>query len=82
MIFHTKWIEKMQKIFSFIESKKGGTISLIVIYLVFVLFSIFFIIPSAYGPVHYGDESRYWNMALSISKGTFTLSDFHHHPLL
>lgn len=71
------WLNKVSGI-SF--SKKGGFLALLVIYVLGVAITYFFIAKTAYGPVHQGDENRYWNMAYDLYKGTFTLFGSHHHP--
>lgn len=61
-------------------SRKASVLFLFAIYSIFVLISIFFIIPSAFGPIHYGDEIQYWDMALAIHRGVFSLSEFNNYP--
>ena len=72
----------MIKIRQYLNSKEGSLVSLILIYLAGVIFTILVSNTTAYGPNHFNDEVRYWNMAVSIYNGNFTLQEFHHYPIL
>ena len=70
----------MNKTWSYLDSKKVSFISIFILYIAGVIFSVFVTNPIAYGPSHFGDEIRYWETALNIYKGTFTISGFYHSP--
>lgn len=63
-------------------SGKSVFVSLFLIYIISVFITNNFITSTAYGPVHQDDENRYWNMAYELYKGTFSLSEYHIHPIL
>ena len=71
---------RLNRILSFLETKRGATIALFIIYICGVLFTGLVINASAYGPIHFNDEVQYWSIASSIYDGSFTVADYHHYP--
>jgi hypothetical protein len=60
---------------AFLNSKQGVIIALIFIYISGVLFTVLVVDANAYGPVHFNDEVRYWDIALSLYKGDFSFKN-------
>ncbi|MHC1784656.1 MAG: ArnT family glycosyltransferase [Anaerolineaceae bacterium] len=52
------------------------------VYFMGVAFTFFVLSRTAYGPVHQGDEDRYWNMAYEMYKGIFSLKNNYNQPPL
>lgn len=72
----------LQNLWDAIDTKRGAVTALIIIYFTGALITILVIDHTAYGPVHFGDELRYWNTAISLFDGTFTVEENYHHPPL
>ena len=70
------------KVRNALRTDRGAACKLIIIYILAVLFTYFVVDSSAYGPVHFNDEVRYWKTALDISTGTFSVEGNYHHPPL
>lgn len=64
------------------DTQKGGLLALVLLYLAGVALTLLLVTSSAYGPIHFNDEVRYWNIAHALFSGTFTVEEFHHSPPL
>lgn len=64
------------------NSKKGFFSTLVIVYLLSVIYVYFSLGLSAYGPVHLNDEIIYFKTALSFLTGVFDIKEFHHFPPL
>ena len=69
-----------QRIDSILSTRKGILASLLIVYLLCVLFLYFTFGINTFGPVHFNDEIIYFRTALSIFKGVFGVKEFHHFP--
>ncbi|NPV39994.1 MAG: hypothetical protein HPY72_01435 [Anaerolineae bacterium] len=56
--------------------------ALLFIFIFLIAIKLFFVIPTAYGPVIQGDEQRYFNIARYLYNGVFDVQDLDHSPLL
>ena len=64
-----------QKFQEFINSKRGAIITLALVFVAGVLFTVLIIDADVYGPIHFNDEVRYWEMALDIYNGEFRFDE-------
>lgn len=63
------------------NTKKGSLAILFLVYFFGVAVIFFVLAPTAYGPVHHGDETEYWEIAYALFSGNFTISEFHYPPI-
>jgi hypothetical protein len=68
------------KSMEFIESKKGSLLALGGIYLLGVFVTLVLVTRTAYGPIHFGDEVRYWTAARNLAAGEYTILGNLKHP--
>ncbi|MDK2979824.1 MAG: hypothetical protein PWQ55_171 [Chloroflexota bacterium] len=69
------------KLRDFLNTKKGAVIALLSLYVAGVLFTFFVIDANVYGPMHFNDEVRYWDIARAIYEGNFSfLTDSDYPP--
>ncbi len=69
--------EQSQK---FLESRRGALIALLAIFVLGVLGTVYLVDANVYGPMHFNDEVRYWEIALNLSKGTFSFAENTDYP--
>ena len=62
------------KVQEFLDTKKGAALALVCIYVLGVLFTVFVVDANVYGPMHFNDEVRYWDIARDIYEGNFTFA--------
>ncbi len=72
----------LEKVRSYIDSPTGAHAALAGAFIFAVLVTVLFITPGAYGPIHFSDELRYWETALSLADGSFKVALYHHYPPL
>ena len=58
----------------FLDTKKGAALALVCLYVLGVLFTVFVIDANVYGPMHFNDEVRYWDIARAIYEGKFSFT--------
>ena len=66
-----KFSGKVQK---FLNTKRGAAIALVCIYVLGVLFTVFVVDSNVYGPMHFNDEVRYWDIARAFYEGNFSFA--------
>ncbi len=70
----------LKKIFDFLDTKRGALIALLLVYFLGVLATVFLVDRNVYGPMHFNDEVRYWEIALSFYKGDFSFAENYDYP--
>ena len=58
----------------FLNTKRGAALALVCIYVLGVLFTVFVVDANVYGPMHFNDEVRYWDIARAIYEGNFSFT--------
>ncbi len=71
-----------RRVWDVLDTRGGAGLALAALYLVGVALTLRFVTGSAYGPIHFNDEIRYWNTLQALYRGTFTVTSFHHSPPL
>lgn len=65
-----------------IDTPRGIAAALGIMYLTAVALTLLLVTASAYGPVHFDDEIRYWLTASQLHTGKFSVFELHHSPPL
>jgi len=79
-ILHFEIQQFIRKILNFLDSKRGSTIAIVLIYIAGVSASTIVTNSIGLGPTHFSDETRYWETARSIYNGVFTTSIYFKSP--
>ena len=59
-----------------LDSKATALVTISILFIAGVIFSVIVTNPLAYGPIHLPDEIDYWDIAYNIYKGTYTSLEF------
>ena len=66
--------KKLGKALEFLETKKGAALALVCIYVLGVFFTVIVVDANVFGPMHFNDEVRYWDIARDIYEGNFSFA--------
>ena len=63
-----------------LNANATAIVTISVLFITSVFFSVFISNPLVYGPSHFVDETRYWDTAFNLYKGTFTTFTYYRSP--
>ncbi len=78
----TPFRARLEALLHFMDTPRGITAALGLAYLAGVALTLLLVTASAYGPVHFDDEIRYWLTASRLHTGQFNVTELHHSPPL
>lgn len=64
----------------FLETRRGALAALLLIFVLGVLGTVYLVDANVYGPMHFNDEVRYWEIALNLYKGSFSFAENTDYP--
>jgi hypothetical protein len=70
----------MERVQEFLNTRRGAAIALVCLYIVGVLFTGLVVDANVFGPMHFNDEVRYWEIALDLYNGNFSFANNYDYP--
>jgi hypothetical protein len=64
----------------FLETRRGALTALLLIFVLGVLGTVYLVDANVYGPMHFNDEVRYWEIALNLYQGSFSFAENTDYP--